>query len=663
MSTRSVTDSELERRLADQPNEVRQAIRAVRASLDEQDLTIAERQAHHAIGARADTLVGDALRLRIQDRELLESGLAALEAWARAADATLLRTRTRTTRVQLLGGTIVSMKTACVVLALGSQRGSASRDVVYPALAELGIVDQATPALRYEVVWRMSKLGSPSRARRELARRGIHVRWDSISRWIAASQDQTRHPREPPQAADPVPRSHDESQSSSETAPPWLADVNLSEIDIPVDTTPEVEACVEFFVEGNGRHTFQRWLERAPAFQPAMHEALERRGLPRDLVYLSMIESGYQLDAFSSAQAAGLWQFIEPTARAYGLQIDDWVDERFDPDRSLEAALDYLEDLHADLGDWRLAWAAYNTGVSRVKQALARLNTRDWWTLARSQELHPETRGYVPMIMAAALAGHTAAQRGFTIPREPSTDVRVVDVPGLVDLRGVAKSMGIELGQLLSINPALRRSATPPGGYALRVPADKAKTVLADILALPRGGRIRMNEIVVHRGEALDALARRAGVSVAVLRTVNSLGDDEPTPGTTLQVPALPPPLSPPSIGTVRVHLVRPGDTTSRIARRYEMSIRALVTLNRLDDPDNIEIGQRLRVLDRRRTPARRRSNEAGDWVVYRVRPGDNLARVARAFGVTVESLTEWNSLSRLTVSPGQRLRVQPPAR
>ncbi|MEM6929751.1 MAG: lytic transglycosylase domain-containing protein, partial [Myxococcota bacterium] len=240
---------------------------------------------------------------------------------------------------------------------------------------------------------------------------------------------------------------------------PLLLDlVDTGEFDIPVEINPWVEKWVRYFNQGRGRQYMERWLSRAPRYEPMMREALAEVGLPQDLVYLSMIESGYNAQAYSRAAAAGMWQFMTKTGLEMGLRIDWWVDERRDPEASLQAAITYLSQLRENFGDWRLAWASYNGGPGRVQRAITRSGSRDFWRLANGPYLHPETDNYVPKIMAAAIIGKHPERYGFE--RAVGTEALDYDkarVEGSVELEVLAQCAGVSTDEIRELTPALRR--------------------------------------------------------------------------------------------------------------------------------------------------------------------------------------------------------------
>lgn len=188
-----------------------------------------------------------------------------------------------------------------------------------------------------------------------------------------------------------------------------------SKFDYPVVVNPRVEMWISYFT-GKGRKHFARYLERGELFIPYIQPILKSKGLPQDLVYLAMIESGFSNHARSFASAVGPWQFISATGRRYGLEIDWWVDQRRDIERSTIAAADYLRDLYKMFGSWELASAAYNAGEGKIARGLRRYKADSFWEIAQTRFLKPETRDYVPKIMAAAIVSKNRAQFGFGEP-------------------------------------------------------------------------------------------------------------------------------------------------------------------------------------------------------------------------------------------------------
>ena len=264
--------------------------------------------------------------------------------------------------------------------------------------------------------------------------------------------------------------------------PPPIAALAVAELasvpvrwDIPVVWNESVTRFVKLF-SGEQSDRMALYLKRSGRYEGMIRSKLRERGMPEDLLYLSMIESGFNPNASSRVQAVGLWQFMAGTARDYGLRVDSYVDERRDPEKSTDAALRYLQDLHRQFGSWNLAAAAYNTGEVRVSRAMrattgsAKGEETDFWKIRRL--LPSDTREYVPLIYAAALVGKDPAKYGLgDVERWLPVATDTVAVPGGTDLGEVAKAVGTSRKDLRTLNPHLVRGMTPPGkAYPVQVP-------------------------------------------------------------------------------------------------------------------------------------------------------------------------------------------------
>ena len=251
----------------------------------------------------------------------------------------------------------------------------------------------------------------------------------------------------------------------------------------PVEVNAQVEKWMRRFMTDQ-RGTFQIFLGREAIYADLIQGKLRDRGMPDDLLYLAMIESGFLPRATSKKSAVGIWQFIEPTAAQYGLRVDKWVDERRDPVKATDAALDYLGVLHRRYDSWYLAAAAYNAGPSRVDRALGSTvgegaGEQDiYWDII--DHLPRETREYVPKLLAATTLARQAERYGFHVKAAQPYVFDRVWVPGGTSLQAVAKALGLTPARLRDLNPHLIQGATPPGSsYALRVPKGSSDRVIA----------------------------------------------------------------------------------------------------------------------------------------------------------------------------------------
>lgn len=291
--------------------------------------------------------------------------------------------------------------------------------------------------------------------------------------------------------------------------------------DIPIEFNEAVDRWLVYY-QGRGRGSFQVHVARAGRYEPAMRAIMREYGLPQDLVYLSLIESGYDPNAYSNAHAVGMWQFIASTAHKYGLRVDGWVDERRDPILATRAAAAYLKDLYEEFGDWYLAAAAYNGGSKRVRRAIRRTGSRDFWTLARRGYLPRETRNYIPKFIAAALIAKQPESYGFSASAAPLLSYDVGHVPDATSLSVIAEAAGVRLADVVALNPQLIRRATPPGeSYYVRLPARSGSTFAINYAGIPADGRLRAIEHTIRRGDTLGRLAQSYGSNLAAIRTAN----------------------------------------------------------------------------------------------------------------------------------------------
>ena len=323
----------------------------------------------------------------------------------------------------------------------------------------------------------------------------------------------------------------------------------------PVEVNSAVERYLERFQSSPRREVVGRWLDRSNRYLNMIRQVFRKKGLPEELAFTAMIESGFNPLAVSRAGAKGLWQFMETTARRYGLRVDRWVDERLDPEKSTEAAADHLKDLFTQFGHWFLAQAAYNAGEVKVARAVERARTNDFWTIARGRWLREETKQFVPQIQAAALIAREPERYGFQVNPDEPLAYEVVSVPFSVELKQLAALAGVAPQALSDLNPELRRGVTPPGGpYALKVPSGTASDVAE-----------ALDRLSAQRADAARRPAKRVAKASA----------------------------SPPG---ARVHVVKPNDTLSDIAKRYGVSVSELVRLNGLDPEAPIYPGDKIRV-------------------------------------------------------------------
>jgi membrane-bound lytic murein transglycosylase D len=393
--------------------------------------------------------------------------------------------------------------------------------------------------------------------------------------------------------------------------------------DLPVTRNESVDWWIDF-LQGRNRDKTHLWLEREGRYGPMIRAELRQRGMPEDLLYLAMIESGLSPKAYSKAAASGMWQFIAETGKRYGLEVSAEVDERRDPVKATGAALDYLQDLYERFDSWYLAAAAYNTGENRVGRIMREMfgtekGTDDhFWRIAH--RLPRETRDYVPLMLAAGHIGKEPHVYGFSgLQHQDPMAYDVVWVPGSTELSLVAKASGVDVDAIAELNTHLTRGRTPANrGWSVRIPAGARVAFDAAFPELYRTARLSTPQ-PTHASIAGAASTATASSATSASRT----------------------------------HRVRSGETLSHIAQRYGVSVAALRSANGNVDPRRIRAGQSIRV------PNAAAAKAGTARVRYHsVARGENLTVIARRYGVSISQIRSWNGISGSRIQAGQRLRV-----
>ncbi len=371
---------------------------------------------------------------------------------------------------------------------------------------------------------------------------------------------------------------------------------------MPIDVNAKVLSYVEAF-QGNLREFMQGGLDRGQRYLPMIRSALADAGVPAELAFLPIVESAFKPNALSRARARGMWQFMLGTAQEHGLEQTWFVDERADPEKATRAAARYLRSLYDVFGDWNLALASYNAGPGRVQRAMTRAKKTDYWDLTESTRYLPrETREYVPMVLAAIIVARNPQLYGFDVGPSAPLTWETVNVPNALDLRIIAEWAGVSVELLRELNPELRRNTTPVGDHPLKVPVGTAVAVETQLASADPSLFVTLDVYTVRRGDTLSGIARKYRVSVSDIQSVNEMRGTRIFPNQNLMIPgrtaaALP---RPPAAQAAQasgpvVYRVRRGDTLSRIARMFGTSVSSIKSLNQLST-DRINIGDELTV-------------------------------------------------------------------
>jgi len=307
----------------------------------------------------------------------------------------------------------------------------------------------------------------------------------------------------------------------------------------PLKMNDQVEYYLDFF-QNRHRKTFAKWLARSSRYLPMIKKELAQAGLPEDLAYLPMIESGFNTTVSSRASAVGTWQFMRATGKNYGLKVNEYVDERCDPEKSTKAAVAYLSNLYKEFDSWHLAVAAYNAGEGKIRKAMKQSDTDDFWEIAQSQYIHSETKLYVPQLIAAIMIAKDPGKYGFDgIDYDEPLDYDTVHVPCGTSLKAVALACALPEEEILALNRHLSKAITPPSeaNYPVRVPPGKKELVTKN---LPKVRQVKVTEFNTHevkRGETLTTISRKYKLSKTTLLKANNLEQERLSLGQHLRIP------------------------------------------------------------------------------------------------------------------------------
>lgn len=433
--------------------------------------------------------------------------------------------------------------------------------------------------------------------------------------------------------------------------------------EIPLTINKHVEKEIRRFT-GPERAFFERSLRRSGKYRTFILSELKAAGLPEELSWLPLIESGFKVNALSKARALGLWQFIPSTGYKFGLKRNLFVDERLDPEKSTRAAIAYLKELHGIFGDWSTVLAAYNCGEGRVLRTIRKQNVNyldNFWDLYGM--LPRETSRYVPRFLATLHIIANAEKYGFDLAAiDAPKPSEAVTITRQVHLKDAARAIGISEKSLKGLNPELRYNLIPEGNYQLNVPPEKSALLLASIDSLKTSSAPRRAFLYhrVRRGETLSTIAKRYRTSVSRIARVNKVGKKNIiVAGKMLKIPQKGVSFLPGgkktkiTYGQAKKHVVRKGDSLWNVARHNGTTTNEIKVLNGLSTAD-LRIGQVLKL------PNGSGKTKARKTIVYRVQAGDSPFTIAQRHNIDLERFL---SLNRLTSSskifPGQKLYIK----
>jgi membrane-bound lytic murein transglycosylase D len=447
--------------------------------------------------------------------------------------------------------------------------------------------------------------------------------------------------------------------------------------DLPLPINDYVLRYLDYF-QHRGRKVIEVGMQRSGRYREMISRILAEEGVPQDLIYLCQAESAFKPLALSRAKCKGLWQFGASRGAEYGLRQNWWIDERSDPEKSTRAAARHLKDLYDQFGDWLLAMAAYNTGPGNIGRAIERTGFADYWELLKRGSLHPETKNYIPIILAMAIISKDPSRYGFEIIPDPSVKAEQVQIDSAIDLRLVAESLDLSLAQAQELNPHVKRLATPrrDPDFTLYVPEGTKDKFLQEIASIPEDMRVNWRKHRVEEGENIILIARKYRTTPSAISQVNSL-----TPGQKIQLGdklIIPVTLGRGSGvnragGASRVrHTVKRGETVAAIAKEYDVTVGELRKWNKLLANAKLRPGRVLIVqpaetgnsgslsLDSGKSIVSRNAAGASRrQVVHRVKKGDTLYTIATNYKTTIDSIRDWNKLSENdSLRVGERLTI-----
>nr|WP_218576547.1 LysM peptidoglycan-binding domain-containing protein [Desulfobacter latus] len=431
---------------------------------------------------------------------------------------------------------------------------------------------------------------------------------------------------------------------------------------IPITLNDHVNAEIKRLT-GPERNFFIRSLNRSCRYRPFIVQALKKSGLPEEISWLPLIESGFKNRALSPARALGMWQFIPSTGNKFGLNRNHYIDERMDPEKATRAAIDYLKELHNMFGDWTTAIAAYNCGEYRVLKTIRRqkLNYLDnFWDLY--QNLPRETARYVPRFLATVHIVKNLEKYNITIdnPLKP-LEYKPFNIKKQVHLNEIAKAINVDTDILVSLNPELRYKTLPPEPYTIKIPVDHAGGFMAKLNTIKTNDHqnLQYTYYRIRKGDTLSGIAGKFKTSVNAIAGCNKISKKSCIIiGKVLKIPgthhkaSIKNNLITAKTSKKITYTVRAGDNLWLIARKFSTTTKRIKSINKLSGT-RLNIGQHLTIITNDKTDSKKLSR-------YKVKSGDNPLRIAKRHNMSLNRLLSLNHLSkRSKIYPGQSLLVE----
>lgn len=460
------------------------------------------------------------------------------------------------------------------------------------------------------------------------------------------------------------------------------------DFDLPVVLNNKVQMYLDIF-QNQQRKQFSRWLARSARYRPMVEKALEEAGLPKDLFYLAMIESGYSQLACSRAKAVGLWQFMKATGKQYNLHVNKYVDERRNAIKSTRAAANYLSDLHQEFDDWYLAIAAYNCGPGTIRSGLRKHHVDNFWDLAGTSHLSLETKRYVPKLIAALLIAKNPEKYGFTdIDYEEPLRYDTITVGPGMSLDAIALICNSTTKQIKLLNQELRLGKTPlnTDKYTVKIPEATAAIAMKNISRLHSVVSTGYKTYKVGRGDTLAKICSHYKINKTTLLRVNKLHGSSLVYGRNLRIPystiiyRLIPEGSKAMAAyqdSLVLHKIKRGDTVLKIAKKYNVPPEMIVAWNGLKNSHSIRAGQQLSLYIDNSDVKRDKNSDASlalltadkkkaklngpdspyEW--YNVQDGDSLWTISRKYSASTAEIKRLNNLTSDMIHPGSVLKVK----